>query len=141
MKDAAVLETAIRKITTDRPVRVYRGLQAADDPVLAGLLSPGTVFTDKGFVSTTSSYAVAKGFAAGTDAVMIAVDLPAGSNALAVDVLGPDWSAFYDKEHELLLPTNARYTVTKVEWRHDRHYVSVVADTSPLPAAALAAAA
>jgi hypothetical protein len=101
------LNSAIAKgKPTDIDVIGFRGVGG---PV-AAQMKPGTVFADKGFVSTSFSHSVAESFApsggrAGTGKVL-EIHIPKGSRGVYVGRVVPARS-----EMEFLLPRNARFRI------------------------------
>jgi hypothetical protein len=97
-KHISNLDSAIAKHTTEHPIHLWRGFHR-DARVQD--LTPGDIFHDKGFVSTTTDPSYAKQMRH----VVAHIKVPKGSKALAVNKYHFD----NDWEHEVLLPRNSKF--------------------------------
>lgn len=101
---------------TTKSMNVYRGLD------MGAALKPGSEFTDKAYVSTSSDPAVAGEFSYGTKSSLVRVHVPAGSKAVSVaNAMGEDAHSGEDYdplgesgEREVLLPRGSRFRVIGV---------------------------
>jgi hypothetical protein len=119
----AALDKAFQDaVPTTVPVRLYRGISGSH---VAGL-TPGSEFSDKGFVSTTTDAGIAGQFGSKAQKV-VRITAPAGSRVLSVarlqgedpansvqaDELGAiDAKTGESAEREALLPRGSRFRVT-----------------------------
>jgi hypothetical protein len=103
----ALVDAAIAKGTLARPATLYRGTNV---DVLGGKLpAVGTTFSDKGFLSTSTSRGVAQSFqSASGGGVVLRIAAPRGARAVDVSHVSGGL------EHEVLLPRNAKLRVTGV---------------------------
>lgn len=86
-------------------VRVWRGVKDHDG-ALAAKLKKGTVFEDKGYVSTATERDVAEQFAGGSGLVFD-IEVPKGEQGL----VPTRWSGRFLEEWELLLPRGSKFEV------------------------------
>ena len=102
------LDSAIQKSELAQDVTVYRGLSSAASK-MAFFATPGSVFSDKAYASTTVDKAVGKRI--GKGGVLLEIKLRKGAKALPIDGLSR-----YPEERELLLPRNTSYKVKSKTW-------------------------
>ncbi len=92
---------------------LYRGAIFKD----VSVLKRGNVFSDKGFISTTTNpaeayrYAIEDEHSARGTSVLFRVASPKGSIGLVV----PKQHAYNPDSHEVILPPSSRFEITKVE--------------------------
>ncbi len=110
------LDRIANRSRVDVPVQVHRGVLVEDTAGRAYLASlrPGSVHTDKGYVSTTTDKGIAKRFGFGgkgrdgTTAVSITIRVPKGTPAIHMSSARPHQGI---NESEVLLGRNLRYRV------------------------------
>lgn len=102
IKEISEIVNNIRKIfdenRTTKDVTVYRGLTSGRRRLES--LSPGDIFNDKGFISTSSSLEIADDFSGGTSRMKILV--PKGSRAISTSEITK-----FPNEEEILLGDNS----------------------------------
>lgn len=108
------LDDAIGKSEVSKDVQVFRGASLPDH-VLSSL-TPGSTFTDKGYVSTSLDHSVASNFS-GKGAVF-SIHVPKGSNGIFA-------SHYTDNdEKELLLPRGSKFRIDSVTKHGGRTYIN-----------------
>ena len=107
-KMTEALDSAIQKSELPHDVTVYRGLSSAASK-MAFFATPGSVFSDKAYASTTVDKAVGKRI--GEGGVLLEIKLRKGTKALPIDGLSR-----YPEERELLLPRNTSYKIKSKTW-------------------------
>jgi hypothetical protein len=100
----ANIQSAIDKGRTDEDVVVFRGMRIGASDLRA--LSPGDVFNDKAFVSTSLQRNVATTFASGgSNSAVVQISLPAGSRCVGIA----------GGESEVLLSANSSFRFDGVD--------------------------
>ena len=107
-KMTEALDSAIQKSELPHDVTVYRGLSSGASK-MAFFATPGSVFSDKAYASTTVDKAVGKRI--GEGGVLLEIKLRKGAKVLPIDGLSR-----YPDERELLLPRNTSYKVKSKTW-------------------------
>jgi hypothetical protein len=87
-------------------LQVWRGVRDPDG-TLAAKLTKGTIFEDKGYVSTGTERSVAESFAGGSGGLLFDVEVPKGEQGL----VPTKWSGRFLNEWELLLPRGTKFEV------------------------------
>lgn len=107
------LDSTLQKSYLDKEVTVYRGFRNDDlaDKIRTGSDVVGSVFEDKGFVSTTIQGHVPGSFGGPFDHITAILHLPAGTNAL---LIGNDLSSRRG-EYEVLLPRSTKFKITEAK--------------------------
>jgi hypothetical protein len=106
---------------TTKPVVVYRGTRG----FLPGRITPGTVLSDRAYMSSTTDQATARRFAAsgaGLNPKIVRITVPPGERMVSMKNLIDNevirsWdphSKDSDEEHEVLLPRNRSLKITAV---------------------------
>ena len=119
------LDSAIDKQKPlSKKTELYRGIISADI-AKAARKDPGSmvgkVITDDGYMSTTTSLAVAKGFAgasfgAKSGSVVMRISAPKGTKAVEMDKFG-DKKKYTNKEAEMLLARGSKIKINKIsDW-------------------------
>lgn len=90
-------------------ITVYRGVRDAST-IFGEKVKPGTVLTDKAFMSTTAhgDYATEYATSVGRDATIMNIEVPTGMKALT---LSGESGGFSDESSEILLPSNTKLHV------------------------------
>lgn len=106
------LDSGLQKNTLSADVQLYRAGRLPEG------IKPGTVFSDKAYLSTTVDAATVNDFMAGRDKSYIVINAPKGSHALVTNaILSSKKDNFvsndnnpvsYLEEHEVILPRNSR---------------------------------
>ena len=102
------MELGIEKVSLPRDVKVFRVVQDTPDGMFRSL-SPGDIFSDRGFVSTTSNRSILDRFYQGRpeSRVDLEIILRRGSKGFPVSQFSK-----YKDEREILLGTNQRMKIT-----------------------------
>lgn len=106
--EISALDAALRRAYIPKALDVVRGVSMSPDEIAGkGFNLVGHVFTDKGFMSTSTSKTVANKFKNGSGAsTVLHLSLPAGTRAMLMPQF--NW------EKEVLLPRNSTFKITKV---------------------------
>jgi len=100
---AAEFDDMIAKRTVEEPLTLYRGAP------ITGSLEPGSVWADKGYMSTAPNQEEAVRFVSrGTPSALLKIDMPAGSNAMPLTTHSGD-------VREVVLPRGMQLRVDAVE--------------------------
>lgn len=114
LKMAQDMDSALAKGTVDRDVLAYRGMDAR---FLPEALTPGTVFSDAAYVSTSLGTAIGDQFMRwareeeGAQPILVDIAVPRGSHAAYMPLIND--IAYYHREYELLLPRGSQFRVTR----------------------------
>lgn len=98
------LDSAIAKSRVPTETVVYRGIQEGRDPLAK--FKPGSVITDRGYVSTTGTRKVAEEYADGEGEthILMRIRVPAGHPAAPIP-------SRLSEEDEYLLPRNSKFRI------------------------------
>jgi SPP1 gp7 family putative phage head morphogenesis protein len=118
------IDSALNRARTDRPLLAFRGLVSKDvyRGFAEGVLKPGDVFEESGFLSTSLDFQAAKEFIEqeADNRVVLRINVPEGSRSA---VLG-DVSAV-PSESELLLGRGSRFRIERVRRRQGVVFVNL----------------
>ncbi len=105
------VDSALENASTETKITLYRGISPSSAARLNGQLGKGSIITDRGFVSTSSSRAIARalrGFqTANGTGLMMEIQVRAGSRVASLAAVSGT-----PGEQEMLLPRGSSFRVT-----------------------------
>jgi hypothetical protein len=118
--DVKKLDAVVAKSVAPETMTVYRGCLANEN------MKPGAVFSDKGFVATSTDEKKALGFAdyehsLNHDSALVRITVPKGKNAAPLPYNQRD-----QKDSEILLPRKSKFKITSVS--HEGKHLIVNAE-------------
>lgn len=101
------LDSAIDQSRLPENTVLYRGMDMS--PAMAAKMTPGAVFSDAAYTSTSINPSIPESFARGEGKTLMRIKANKGQKGLAVNNISN-----FDGEHEILLPRGSQYKVTGV---------------------------
>jgi hypothetical protein len=118
--EVAAMESLADRYEMPTAATVYR--RVSDDAIPAGA-QPGSVFTEAGFSSTSTSADAAEHASYQGRPIVMEIDVPRGSHAINVNGTGVGISA----ENEIILPPGSRFVVESDEMRGSERWLKMTA--------------
>jgi 8-oxo-dGTP pyrophosphatase MutT (NUDIX family) len=106
--EVKALDSAVSKLQLQQDVTLFRGVSPGAVSKFQNSLVPGAVISDKGFVSTSTSFNTAQIFADG--GMVLQIYAKKGSKAVPIN-----GESHHPNEAEVLLPRGSQFKVLKVE--------------------------
>lgn len=118
------LDGLMQRAALSEDAMVYRGVTAK----AVGELREGRVFSERGFMSTTTNGAIAKSFQTGSgdDNLLLVIHLPKGSKAVSM-ISDKKPGSFDHEEKEILVARDGMFKINRIDKDTRRVYATLIA--------------